>query len=60
MNNFKPVIILEPRGGGHQAVCRHPNACPTGPCKKEGRAWPSFKPPEVGGEGGGWGGEEGG
>ena len=20
-------------------VCRHPSACPTGPCRKEGLAW---------------------
>ena len=32
-------------------VCTHPNACPTDPCRKERRAWPPFKPPEVGGQG---------
>ena len=59
MNNFKPVIILEPGGGGDGPVCRHPSACPTVLFRRRERAWRPSKPPELGGEGGEWGGEEG-
>ena len=27
-------------------VCRHPSACPTGPCRRGRRAWRPSKPPE--------------
>ena len=62
VNNFKPIIILEPGQGGGKACMQtfQCSACPTGPCRRGGRAWRPSKPPEIGGEGGGWGGEEGG
>ena len=39
MNNSKPVDILKP-GGEEKAryVCKNPSACPTGPCRRGGRA----------------------
>ena len=42
-------------------VCRHPSACPTGPCRRGGRAWRPSIAPEGGGKGGGglWGEKEG-
>ena len=40
-------------------VCRHPSACPTGPCRRGGRAWRPSKHPEKGGEGREWGEERG-
>ena len=41
-------------------VCRHPSACPIGPCWRGRRAWTHSKPPEIRVEGAGWDGGEGG
>ena len=61
MNNFKPVIILEPGGRRKPGIYEYISVpVLLVPAGEEGRVWRPSKPPEVGGEGGGLGGKEGG